>query len=163
MLVTITSDASYDQYSNSAGYGFLISSNVGRFSKSGKLDTAHNITEAELMAIANSLYYVCHHKDLWGTTKIILNVDCIYTKDMIFKKGGTTCMNRKKRRSKKLRESSKRYRKIVNVIRRTIKQLKLNGCLTVELRHVKSHSKVKDTRSKANKYVDKLAVKARKQ
>ena len=50
MLVTITCDASYDNYSSSAGYGFLISSNAGRFSKGGKLETAENITEAELMA-----------------------------------------------------------------------------------------------------------------
>ncbi len=152
MLVTITCDASYDNYSSSAGYGFLISSNAGRFSKGGKLETAENITEAELMAIANALHYVYNHKELWGVTKIILNVDFIAAKEMIFKHGGTK-MTRKKKKYRVIRSKITNY---IGLFRKEYSKFKL------EFRHVKAHSNVRDTRSRANEYVDKLAVKARK-
>lgn len=152
MLVTITSDASYSNQQGTAGYAFLISSNLGRFHKSGTLNV-ETITEAELMAIGNALYYVLHHKGIYNVSKIILNVDFIAAKEMIFKKGGTKAMRG---------DSGEKYRKIVKVIKQIIESLKKQGCKEISFKHVKSHSKVGDTRSKANEFVDKLAVKARK-
>lgn len=153
MQITITCDASYDQYTNRAGYGFLISSNVGRFYKSGVLESANNITEGELMAIANAMYYVLHHKSLKQTTKIILNIDFINAERFIMKHGGTPSMKKK---------SGKKYRMIVHKIREIKSKLRKQGCKTIEFRHVKAHTNKKDKRSKANSFVDQLAVKARK-
>ena len=155
MLITITSDASFDTHSNKAGYAFLISCNAGKFSKSGSLDTAKNITEAELMAIANSLHYIVNHKELWGVSKVIFNVDFIAAEDFIFKPGGTT-MSKKK-------VAGKRYRQIVGKITSYIGLLRKEyKGVQFEFRHVKAHTKDESQRSKANKFVDKLAVEARK-
>lgn len=155
MLVTVTSDASFDSNSNKAGYAFLISCNAGRYSKAGFLDTAKNITEAELMAIANSLHYIVNHKELWGVSKIIFNVDFIAAEAFIFKPGGTS-------KSKK-KVTGKRYRQIVGKITYYIGELRKEyKGVKFEFRHVRAHTKDESQRSMANRFVDKLAVEARK-
>ena len=155
MLITVTSDASFDSYSGEAGYAFLISCNAGRFSKAGFLKTAKNITEAELMSIANSLHYIVNHKELWGVSKIIFNVDFIAAEDFIFKHGGTN-------RSRK-KYAGKRYRQIVGKITFYIGELrKQYKGVQFEFRHVRAHTEYQSQRSKANSFVDKLAVEARK-
>lgn len=155
MLVTITTDASHDLNSGKAGYAFLISCNAGRFSKSGPLKTARNITEAELMSLANSLYYLVNCKDLWGVSKVIFNVDFIAMEAFIFKPGGTTASRKKVK--------GKRYRQIVGKITSYIGELRKSyRGVEFEFRHVRSHTNKDNNRSKANAYVDKLAVNARK-
>lgn len=155
MLCTISTDASFDSNTNKAGYAFLISCNVGRFSKAGPLKTAKNITEAELMAICNSLHYLVNHKELYGVSKVIFNVDFIAAKDFIFKHGGTTTSRKKNK--------GKRYRQIVGKITNYIGELRKSYKGTIiEFRHVRSHTNKDNKRTKANEYVDKLAVQARK-
>lgn len=155
MLLTVTSDASFCPDSKKAGYGFLISSNVGRFSKSGKLKDTKNPCEAELKSIANAMCYIATHKELWGISKVIFNIDFIAAKDFI-EKNGMTSTGKKKHKGK-------RYRQIVGVITKYIGELrKRNPSVKIEYRWVESHTGKSENRSKANEYVDKLAVMARK-
>jgi len=141
MNITINTDASFNAEKNTGGYAFWISSNAGTFKKYGGLKHCKCCTEAEIKAIANALYYMEYNKDLWGISKIFINTDSKNAIRMI----GTPNIPRHKRFKnalKKIRETLKKYPN--------------------ELRWVKAHSGIEDSRSYVNRYCDKYAKLGRK-
>src|SRR5690606_37854520 len=145
MLVTINCDASHSSHTGDGGYAFWISSNAGIFKRYGKFKNKVRCpAEAELMCIANAVYYTIHNKELWGISKIIINTDSKLSIHMI------KTYSAKKKKSERLRIIA---RDIVN---------NLNG-IKYDLRHIKAHTKdLKEKNAWVNDWCDRMSRKARK-
>lgn len=149
MKVNVITDGSFKD--EKAGYAFWISSPVGRFKKYGRLKNAKNSTEAEMQAIANALYFIRNHKDLWGISKITIQTDSEHSINMI-----TDPSNHLK--GKKKRQEN--FRKIRGVITELIG--KYNGVKSeYEFKHVKAHSGTDTKRKYVHDWCDKFAKKGR--
>ena len=144
MLLTLTCDGSYCRFSKLGGYAFWISSDAGAFKNYGSLPDCKNSCEAEMMALGNALHYCRTHPQLKSCTKIIVNMDRIDVQHILQGKG------------KKFKRND-RYKDIAKKVNRYFVGL------DIEFRHVKAHTKdLSKPRAYVNDWVDKMAVKARK-
>ena len=133
--VTITTDASFCVKTKAAGYAFIISYSNSRDKVSGALvkTVPNSAQEAEVMCIANAL---ARFADMKVKTKLlVINIDCKFA---IPKMESPTI------------DLPYAYLLVNALIKRVKAEL---GC-TVEFRHVKAHSGVGDSRSRANEWCD---------
>lgn len=133
MHLTLTTDGSW--YMGEGGFAFYIRHGQTKVLKYGKLKQSRNCLDAELMAIANGLRYILGSINQ-PVSKVIVNTDS--QPAILYLSGGG---------------NKKSYQHITDNVVKSIRQL---GCV-VEYRHVKAHSDTEDSRSKANKFVDKYA------
>lgn len=140
--LTLTTDGSYCDTDGSGGYGFAISHEGRFYPVYGKIRNPIDCMDCELKAIVNGLSYVSGRGELFGLVdRIIVNTDQ--------KHADAHLLGMKKK--VKYTPVRLEYQRIVSTFG-----------WKVEFRHVKSHSKIQDARSKVNRTVDKLANKGRK-
>lgn len=150
MLITINTDGSYLPIHRCGGYAFWISCEEGRFLKWGALFDCKSSMQAELMTLANALYYVRKNKRINKNKirKFIINCDMHPMErylDIV-----------------KPPPSIKRNPKLRELVHYIVDKI---GETPVEYRHVKGHSRVagQDKRSYVNKWCDTHAKKGAKQ
>jgi ribonuclease HI len=146
MLITVNTDGSFYPDTKQAGYAFWITCNNGRYKKWGKLKKCQTSTEAELMAIANALYFLRHHKDLKDVSKIIINTDCESIINI-------------------MKNAHRSRTPIMNKIKGTISKYigRYEGKdSTYEIRHVEAHKGTETPRKYVNNWLDKHAKKGAK-
>jgi ribonuclease HI len=147
MLITINTDASWCRHTKRGSWAFWISSDVGRFKKSGVLkEKCNGNIQAEIMAVVNALHYCRTHKKLKVATKIIVNTDC------------KTAINIAENPNGLKKNSQKELRSLRGWIQKYIGKFRGRKC-EVEFRWVKGHSDGESARSYVNNYIDKEARK----
>ena len=144
MLVTINTDASWCPKEKVGGYAFWISSPWGKFKKYGKFKSKiHDCTKAEMMCIANAIYYLSKKPFYREVKRIIINTDSLYSINYI--------------------NSQKRNVKRWNKARGKIKHLTNLNNIELELRHVKAHTEdLSKPRVYVNDWCDRMSKKGRK-
>lgn len=76
--ITINTDASFCPNSKVAGFAFYIKSDLFLIKKAGVLkSTVINSEDAEMMCLANALYYLFNETDNIRANRIIINIDCV--------------------------------------------------------------------------------------
>ena len=139
MLVTIISDASWCQETKCGGYGVWVASRRGSKAFGGAAHGFGNSTILECMAVANGLYHAIEARLVWKNDAVLFQTDC---KAAIQLFEGT--------RDPKPAE--------VDIYKWFMDTVCDNG-LTVQMRHVKGHTNLKDSRSLAQDKCDETAGK----
>lgn len=139
MLVTLMTDASHCSTTKVAGFGFWCVSNRGKLSGgkplNGKVEDAY---QAEAKAVANSLIIGFRSGIIQQGDKVIIQLDNLAVVNGLM-------------------GNSKKVRKDVMDVFRFIKNFKIENNIEIECRHVKGHTKRKESRFKANHHCDKIA------
>lgn len=137
MRVTIISDASFCPNTKAAGYGGWVVCDRGNNANGGPLRGAPNSGAAETMAICNVIWEGLKAKLIQPGDELIVQTDCA-TAIKVYEEARWT------------NEMEGKAFKWLN------DQLRMYN-LHVEFRHVKGHSDVQDTRSRAQRYCDERA------
>jgi ribonuclease HI len=142
--ITINTDASFHPKHRVGGYAFYLVSDFFRIQKGGMFKTKPwNPIDAEMMCMANALHTLLAQKELPEAKWIIINSDCLWSFDLIKRKG---------------KNDLGRY---VAKLLREVRMRTSSGIIMpkFEFRHVKAHSGVADARSIVNEWCDKEAKK----
>lgn len=146
MIVTVTTDASFNRKRNIGTYAFYIRSNMGLIQMSGQLrNKCDRPEEAEIKCIMNALVMLSWHSEwMKYARKIIINTDCLNAIHIL------TNDTEKIRMYKlgKLRSRHKLYEKHT---------LPLFNGKNIEFRHVKAHEHTNTARNFVNDWADKAA------
>jgi ribonuclease HI len=147
MIVTINTDASFNNEHKVGGYAYWIVHNGARVKRGGLLKECNNNTEAEMKAIANALYRLTQ-LHVSGISKIIVNTDNKPAIDLLTGQGKT---------------KKEALISVISACDSYIMQLKLDNKIVlsnseyIEYRYVAAHSKATDSRSFVNDWCDKVA------
>jgi ribonuclease HI len=154
MRLTINTDASVRE--GHAGYAFWIVCDAGKIQKAGMIKRLVNgSTDAEIMCIANALHTLKHSR-FKGLTSIIINTDSTQSISFITNKTRPSV-------------NSDIYKGVQECNFLMMELCQQNGFSIREtdklfsMRHVKAHSKNKDSRSYVNDWCDKESKKYSKQ
>jgi|SRR6476661_683234 len=145
MIVTINTDASFSQKHQIGSFAFWIVCNEFRILKSGILKS--NVVRpelAEFKCIVNA-FHTLFNQDIRGIKKIIVNTDCLNVIHVI--NDSKPEISRYKLGF--LKEVLKPYKKIISK----------HPSVTIEFRHVRSHTGKGDARSYVNEWCDTEAKK----
>lgn len=137
MLVTIISDASYCQTTKCGGYGIWVASRRGSKAFGGAAHGFGNSTIVECVAVANGLHHAITSGLVYKNDAILFQTDC---KAAIQLFEGT--------RNPKPEE--------VDIFKWFMDAICDNG-LSFQMRHVKGHTNLKDSRSLAQDKCDETA------
>lgn len=137
MRVTIISDASFCPNTKAAGYGGWVVCDRGNNANGGPLRGAPNSGAAETMAICNVVWEGLKAGLIQRGDNLIVQTDCA-TAIKVYQEARWTS-DVEGSAFKWLNDQLRKYH------------------LTVEFRHVKGHSNVQDTRSKAQRFCDERA------
>lgn len=148
MLVTINTDACFHTEKKIGGYAFWAISNEFKITKSGVFkNKCVSSDDAEAKCIINALQSVLHSQK--NIHKVIINTDSLNA-TRILKKDKIGI-------SKYIRLNNSNIQKLQAAYDKVIQGSKNN--ITIEFRHVKAHSNIKDTRSFVNEWCDSNAKK----
>lgn len=142
MRVTIVSDASFCPDTKAAGYGGWVVCNRGNNANGGAIRGAPNSGAAETMAICNVIWEGLKANLIYVGDHLIVQTDCA-TAIKVYEEARWT-NEAEGSAFKWLNDQIRKYN------------------LTIEFRHVKGHSNVKDQRSKAQRFCDERARSAMK-
>lgn len=137
MRVTVMSDASFCPNTKAAGYGGWVVCDRGNNANGGAIKGAPNSGAAETMAICNVIWEGFNAKLIQPNDYLIVQTDCA-TAIKVYEEARWTS-----------EAEGSAFKWLNDQIR------KFN--LTIEFRHVKGHSNVQDTRSKAQRFCDERA------
>lgn len=147
MIVTISTDASFQRDHNLGSYAFWISSNEGRYQQYGVFkDPCLTPTIAETKCILNAIYYLATLK-LPNITKLVINTDSLNS--IYILKGMQFEIEKYKLRRHKQHIFKKRFDNMK-------KKYNIPEGL-IEFRHVKAHTNTNDKRSYVNSWCDMMA------
>lgn len=142
--VTVTSDGSWFSEHNVGGYAFQIRANRVHISLWGPFkNRVQDPTEAELQSLINSLY-VLKHENI-KINYLTINVDCEFIVKYMFKK--------KKGRRERLIELSNQVSDLLDEL----------DYSQLNIKHVKAHTKITNSRRWVNDWCDKHAKKGAKE
>lgn len=150
MLATINTDASFkDGY---AGYAFWIVCDAGKIQKAGEIKKkVGGSTDAEAMCITNAIHTLKHSR-FNEVRKVIINTDSQSSIDLLT---GKTRGSASSEIVKAIDECRLLMMEFCLQIGKSIRDVDK----VFELRHVKAHTKKKDSRSFVNEWCDKEAKK----
>jgi ribonuclease HI len=154
VLVTINTDASFNDQYKIGAYAYWIVSDGCRIKYAGMLKECTRSVEAELKAIANGLYRLTKSRRVNEIHGIIINTDCtnaieaIKGERILKDKGCTDAI-----------EYIHTYQRIL----KEANQIDKPTYSYIDYRHVKAHSKIKDSRSFVNDWCDRQARRLVKQ
>lgn len=133
MLVTINTDASHNEQTNTGSYAIKIFSNSGIIEASGTFKNfVKGSTHAEFFAIINALHLVKSQD--WIITKIVINTDSRTIVDLM--------------KNPSYKGKMKKYKnKVIEYFDLSI----------LSFRHVEAHSNIEKGRNKVNNELDKIA------
>ncbi len=143
MLVTIISDASVDVQAGTAGYGFWAVSCRGRYAGHGVFKGgAQDSNSAEMMAVINAIHITLRTGIAQAGDSVLVQTDSAhaishFTKKVVHKNS----------------RAAIKYRPMVN----RLDEIATEFQLRVLFRHVKGHSRERDSRSVAQRMADKRA------
>lgn len=137
MRVTIISDASFCPNTKAAGYGGWVVCDRGNNASGGPLNGAPTSGAAETMAICNVVWEGFKANLIQCGDHLTIQTDCA-TAIKVYKEARWTSAVEGSA-FKWLNDQARKYN------------------LTIEFRHVKGHSNVQDTRSKAQRFCDERA------
>jgi ribonuclease HI len=137
MLVTIITDASHCSDTLAAGYGYWIKSSRGSNGGSGMFKvTVPDAMVAETMAIVNGIHLAIALDLAAAGDDILVQTDC---------QGAIHCLDR---------TMSKEPRETLMAVRNKFDRMREEYRLNVTFRHVKGHTRVQDSRSRAQRNAD---------
>lgn len=139
MRVTIVTDASYCHQTGASGYGVWVASNRGSSEFGGILSDIPGSNEAEYVGIARGIYHAMESGIAKPGDYILIQND--FTEAVNYLSGrndGPTC--------------GKKFE-----VKQWILSIAAKYRLTLEYRHIKGHSGVRDSRSRAQRKCDKRA------
>lgn len=149
MIITINTDASFSNKLKRGAYAFWIVSDKGRIQMSGPIKgTCHDSSDAEMRCIINALHVVSQIPDLNKPGNfVIINTDSM---NAIHVLTGNKSAKRRYGLNKK---------EYINLIYAEFQKVckRLARDITLDLRHVKSHTGLGDRRSYVNEWCDKTA------
>jgi len=140
MLVTIIADASYCHKDRVAGYGFWIACERGKLAGGGPMrERVGSSLLAEAKAVCIGLYTAVRNELIRPQDSVLLQTDCI---------GAIAFLHRTATPLSK--SEAGKVKEFFNTLVR-------QNALTVEFRHVRGHTKVRDARSLCNRHCDSRA------
>ena len=144
-IITINTDASFSQYHSRGSYAFWISSDEGKFLKSGMLkDKVVDATMSEMKCIYNAFYFIKKFNVHIGCNKIIVNTDSLNS--IHFFKNDEKAIKRYGLESKQHKVLSQ---KLLTYIKNNFTNI------DIEFRHVKAHEHTNSARNLVNDWCDK--------
>lgn len=154
MVVTINTDASFNDQYKVGAYAYWIVSDAYRIKYAGMLKECGRSVEAELKAIANALFRLTKSNNANNVNLIIVNTDCTNAIEAI--------QGERKLKDKGCIDTIEH----IHTYQRML--IEANGIdkptySYIDYRHVKAHSKEKDKRSFVNNWCDRQARRLVKQ